>query len=311
MRKQVVFFWSKEHKDKFLTDEYKYPTFRSFASKANEHFDYFLAFGKETHIGKGIFKPVFKFKNNKLVEHPHEVSADVVLKYDLELEGDRGNARFIYNLGFNEMCKNKIDTYQFLSEFSPQTHFCKSEEQYVAAIKNISTEKFAVKPNRGVCGRDVYILNKANSEIPQNLRDILHGDGVIVQEFIDTSQGCPGIAESMHDLRLSMINDKNIMASVSTPSPGSLIANWHQGANVIEVDVEKLPLPVTNFRDQVHKKIKEKYGSVMYNIDLGVTSHGPKLIELNSPIAFPRPNWKCTDLYLSNLIKYIDSLPLH
>lgn len=310
MRKQVVFFWSKEHKDKFLTDEYKYPTFRCFASKASERFDYFLAFGEETHQGKGIFKPVFKFKDNKLIKHLHKVNADIVLKYDLELEGDRGNARFIYDLGFNEMCKSKIDTYRFLSEFSPQTHLCQSEEQFVAAIKEIETEKFVVKPNRGVCGRDVYILGKDNVKIPQNLKPILSEEGVIVQEFIGTSQGCPGVTGSTHDLRLSMINDRNIMASVSLPAPGSLVANWHQGAVVTEVDVERLPLSVRNFRDQVHEKIKREYGNMMYNIDLGVTPHGPKLIELNSPIAFPRPDWKCTDLYLSNLIGYIDLLPL-
>lgn len=308
--KRVVFFWSETHKDKFLSDEYKYPTFRSFASKANERFDYFLAFGKDTHQGKGLFKPVFKFKDGALFEWPHAVSADIVLKYDLELEGDRGNARFIYDLEFNEMCKSKIDTYRFLPEFSPQTYFCRSEDQLVATIKNIETKKFVIKPNRGVCGRDVHILEKNNVEIPKNLNPILPNEGVIVQEFIDTSNGCLGIVESTHDLRLSMINNRNIMASVSTPASDSLVANWHQGAVVTEVDVEKLPLSVRNFRDQIHKKIRRKYGSVMYNIDLGVTPQGPKLIELNSPIAFPRPDWKCTDLYLLNLVEYIDSLPL-
>lgn len=308
--KRVVFFWSETHKDKFLSDEYKYPTFRSFASKANERFDYFLAFGKDTHQGKELFKPVFKFKDGALFGWPHAVSADIILKYDLELEGDRGNARFIYDLEFNEMCKSKIDTYRFLSEFSPQTYFCQSEDQLIAAIKNIETEKFVIKPNRGVCGRDVYILGKNNVEIPKNLNPILSNEGVLVQEFINTSKGCLGIVESTHDLRLSMINDRNIMASVSAPAVRSLVANWHRGAVVTEVDVEKLPLSVKNFRDQIHEKIRRKYGSVMYNIDLGVTPQGPKLIELNSPIAFPRSDWKCTDLYLINLVEYIDSLPL-
>lgn len=308
--KQVVFFWSETHKDKFLSDEYKYPTFRNFASKANECFDYFLAFGKDTHQGKGLFKPVFKFKDGALFEWPHAVSADIVLKYDLELEGDRGNARFIYDLEFNEMCKSKIDTYRFLPEFSPQTYFCQSEDQLIAAIKNIETEKFVIKPNRGVCGQDVYILEKDNVEIPKNLNPILSNEGVLVQEFIDTSEGCLGIVESTHDLRLSMINDRNIMASVSTPASGSLVANWHQGAVVNEVDVGTLPKEVTEFRDAIHDRIKSKYAHAMYNIDVGITSKGPKLIELNSPIAFPRPDWKSTDLYLLNLIEHLDSLPL-
>ena len=68
-RKCIVFFWDKVHQEKFLTDEFKYPTFRRFATLANKTFDYYLAFGKETHKGKGIFSPVFRLVDNELIEY--------------------------------------------------------------------------------------------------------------------------------------------------------------------------------------------------------------------------------------------------
>ena len=274
-RKCIVFYWDRIHQERFLTNEFKYPTFRRFATLANKTFDYFVAFGKETHKGSGVFFPVFQFKNDQLVEYTQEVSAGIVMKYDLELEGNKGKARFIYNPEFNELCKDKFKTYNFLTEFCPETYICHSKEECIKNGEKIKTPLVVVKPNRGVCGRNVRILEKESLTDLQNL-EYNFAEEVLVQEFIDTSNGCPGIAESTHDLRLSIINDKNIMASVSVP----------------------------------HEKIKKTYSHAMYNIDVGVTPNGPRLIELNSPIAFPRPEWKSTDLYLSNLIEHLDSLSL-
>lgn len=306
-RKCVVFFWDKVHQEKFLTNEFKYPTFRRFAILADKTFDYYLAFGKETHKGKGLFSPIFKLINDTLIEYEHEMLADIVMKYDLELEGDRGKTRFVYNPEFNELCKDKYATYKFLTEFSREMYLCHSEDEFLESIIKIKSLLVVAKPNRGVCGRNVFVFEKASPAVPpkEDFRE-----GVIVQEFIDTSDGCRGIVHGTHDLRLSMINDKNIMASVSTPRENSLVANWHQGATVGEVEVKNLPEEITRFRDAIHAKIREKYDHVMYNMDIGVTADGPKLIELNSPIAFPRPDWKCTDLYLSNLVEHLNALPL-
>lgn len=308
-RKCIVFYWDSVHQEKFLTNEFKYPTFRRFATLANKTFDYFVAFGKETHKSNGVFFPVFQFKDDQLIEYTQEVSADIVMKYDLELNGDRGKARFIYNPEFNELCKDKFKTYNFLREFCPETYICHSKEECIKYAEKIKSPLVVVKPSRGVCGRNVHILEKESLVDLQNL-EYNFTEGVLVQEFIDTSHGCPGIAESTHDLRLSIINDKNIMASVSVPREGSLVANWHQGAVVNEVEVANLPKEIVEFRDAVHEKIKKRYDHAMYNIDMAITPSGPKLIELNSPIAFPRPEWKCTDLYLSNLVEHLDVLPL-
>ena len=306
-RKCIVFFWDKIHQEKFLTDEFKYPTFRRFPTLANNTFDYYLAFGKETHKGKGVFSPIFRLVGDELIQYKHDVCADIVMKYDLELEGDKGDTRFIYNPEFNELCKDKFATYKFLNEFSPKTHLCHSKNEFKESVAKMKSSLIVAKPNRGVYVRNVFVFEKSLPIIPS--AEDFH-EGVVVQEFIDTSVGCRGIVHGMHDLRLSMINDKNIMASVSIPRGNSLVANWHQGATVGEVEVENLPEEITRFRDAIHAKIREKYIHVMYNMDIGVTADGPKLIELNSPIAFPRPDWKCVDSYLSNLIEHLDTLPL-
>ncbi len=194
-----------------------------------------------------------------------------------------------------------------MPEFSPLTFFVSNENEYRAALQKIPTEQFAWKPNRGMNGIGVRILEKKFFTLDREMREALP-EGVVIQEFIDTQKGIPGICNSYHDLRIVTINEEKVLSHVRIPSNGSLVSNYHQGADITEVQINSLPKSILDFYERVHAKVLERFPHPMYSMDIGMSPSGPRLFELNGHTAFPWPHFKSLNTFVENLVLHLENL---
>jgi glutathione synthase/RimK-type ligase-like ATP-grasp enzyme len=198
--------------------------------------------------------------------------------------------------------------YKLLREFSPKTIFVDNETDFFEALKNITTEKVVLKPNTGTGGRGVRIFDKNDPVLDEKMKSVI-AEGALLQEFIDTKHGIAGICDSYHDLRLAVVNDTIALVHVRAPEPGSLIANYQQGATIKELAREDLPEEVVAFHKKIHTKITEQFPKPMYTMDIGVGASGhPLLFEINGTTAFPWPEFQSKDFFIEQLATHLEHL---
>lgn len=174
-----------------------------------------------------------------------------------------------------EVCTNKMTMYNRFQEFCPFTQLVQNMNEYLSALGTISTNFAVVKPVEGFEGHGVFI------DTPQKLQHADVAFPALVQAFIDTSAGIPGIVESYHDLRIALFDGEILYSYVRTPPPGKLTANVSQGGSFYLVDQELLPQEVHTIVQQVDIYLAH-VGPRFYSIDFGWTPDGPKIIEMNS-----------------------------
>lgn len=184
--------------------------------------------------------------------------------------------------GLSELCSDKFLNYQRFSEFCPLTFLTHSPAELTAAFQNITTERVVVKPVRGFEGRSVHIGTVAE------LSELTHDFPVLVQEFMDTSQGIPGIIEGIHDVRLAFFNEDILFSYVRTPPLGKLTANVAQGGTFRMIHPSRIPAEMVRIARQIDATVAH-YGPRLYSVDMCLTPQGPKLIEMNSRLGL-RPN---------------------
>ena len=115
----------------------------------------------------------------------------------------------------------------------------------------------------------------------------------MVQEFLDSSVGIPGITDGMHDLRITVINGKPINSFLRVPKEGSYLANIAQGGSGTSIDLKQIPKEVINLVYRIDEKVK-KYFPAIYAADFIHSDKGYKLLELNSRPGVQHPDWSKT-----------------
>ena len=91
-----------------------------------------------------------------------------------------------------------------------------------------------LKPLSESGGKNVRIAKK-RSAFPK----IKIGQDYIVQEFIDSSKGIPGLTEGAHDLRVVLVNEKIIYSHIRKPKTNCLLANVALGGTISPVPSKK------------------------------------------------------------------------
>ena len=240
--------------------------------------EFFVVRGQKTFLGNGKFSKSWQFKNGNLVE-TGEISVDKI--YDKSIDGVefRGDGRTpILNPKFvNDVCTNKFLTAEIFPEFCPQTFLAKNETEFLENLKKIRTKKKVAKPVDGDEGKNVFIgddefLKKCPRKFP-----------ILLQEFLDSSDGIPGIFRGLHDFRVVAANGEIIFSFFRTPAAGSLISNFSRGGRINFFDKKKIPPEIF----PILKKIDEKFaphGDRVFGADFVFTKNGPKIIELNSRV---------------------------
>lgn len=235
--------------------------------------------GVDSYLGNGKFHNSWKITEGGLVE-TGPVVADVIFD-----RGTRGNLVTdgtvpILNVPeVNDICSDKWKSYQLFPEYSPLTKLVNSDRELADALAVITTEKVVVKPLEGEGGIGIFIGSREafRQEVPQPEYPVL------VQEWLDSSGGIPGIVDSLHDFRVTLLDGVFLFSFLRTPPPNGMKANISEGGELIVIEKERIP---KEFWDVVAfvENYMSQYPSRMYSIDLALTPNGPRIIELNSRV---------------------------
>lgn len=162
------------------------------------------------------------------------------------------------------------------SSFTKPYFSIKDDQSLINILPRIPGSRVVLKPERGNSGNGVLIIEK-NTLNPYVLTYPL-----LVQEFVDSSKGIPGIMTGLHDLRLIYVNETFIYAYYRTPREGSLLANVAQGGTLTMVEKECIPnsvWPVVQTVQAYYRSFSPK----IYTIDLIFDQRErPWIVELNT-----------------------------
>lgn len=183
---------------------------------------------------------------------------------------------FINDRFFTMTIDDKFITSLIFAKWSKKSWIVRNIEELLKYSKNIRTSKIVIKPIANSGGKDILIISKSR------LNEVKLKGEMIIQEFIDSSRGVPGITRGMHDLRLVFVNKKLVYAYIRKPKKGSFLANLAQGGSLMIVPKKKIPksvLPIVRYANQVF----ESYEPRIFTIDLMFDKNRrPWIVELNS-----------------------------
>lgn len=239
--------------------------------------EFFIARTTQNYKGGNLFASGWRYEQCEFNRYEEQIHADVIFNKGEDFVADTA-ANVVVRPALEDACtKDKIYT-QF-SAYAPKSYLVKCKDDLEKAVDDIPTDLVVMKPPNGGGGRGVTIVTKRES------RQAFIESPIIVQEFIDTSAGIPGIIEGMHDFRIIMIDGSAILSFVRTPPPGKLIANVSQGGLFKLVDLERIPGEALG----IAQEIDGSFAHIPYrllSVDLARTKKGSwKIIECNAPPA--------------------------
>jgi glutathione synthase/RimK-type ligase-like ATP-grasp enzyme len=179
----------------------------------------------------------------------------------------------INDFDFEWFCKDKFAQAKEFPKLCPKTILVSNQKDFNKAFEKFKSEKIILKPRYGHAGKGIVIYNRNKKSIRRKFnRDF------VVQEFVDTSKGLPGVKiKGVHDLRCVIVNGKLIYSYVRVTKTG-LLANLHHGAKPILIvpsnEVKKLIRQI----DSTLKKFKKR----VYSADFFFSNDKYYLVELNS-----------------------------
>lgn len=267
----------------------------------------YLASGKDSSLGNFSFAHTLRYTGTTFEPHAEIIQADAV--YDrsggTSFPTEEMSLKTLNNRAFKLLCNDKNKTKELLLDFMPKSSAITSSEELRERLLEYDQSRLAVlKPSKGMCGKGIII------DTPSRLASCVIEDGTeyVLQEFIDTSEGIPGVTDHHHDLRIIIVNGTVLLAHVRTPKEGSLLANVAQGGSIQEVPLETLPPFVMEKVLKIQAIIDTAFDLPLYSIDFGIQSGTMAFVfELNDQIGFPRDNMLASPAFIEGIL---DSLEL-
>lgn len=169
----------------------------------------------------------------------------------------------------------KYMTKLLFPDLTPRTWYCVRRDDLLGlANKNLPT-RIVVKPAVGSSGKWVRIIPSAK------LKDIRVTEPLLIQEFIDSSQGIPGLVHGAHDLRVGVLDHHIAYSYLRIPKSGSLIANIAKGGRAQFVRIADIPPSVLRAVQTVTRTLWLPQPS-FYTIDFIIEAgRRPWILELN------------------------------
>lgn len=305
----MYFHKRKLEKDPFSTFGIKRSVYHAFFKRGMERgFEMYIGNGKENYIDPMIFKESYRY-NGEFFEPTHET-----LKMDAVFDRSGGMSfptenigkKVLNNISFKKLCNNKNETQKFIGEFMPASARISNQKELVAQLKSFSDSQMVVlKPASGMQGKGIII------DYPEKIAtvDIEEGREYILQEFVDTASGIPGIIDGHHDLRVVIVNGEIVLSHVRAPKAGSLLANVAQGGSIKEVHVGDIPQFILDMVGEIKARIDEKFDYPLYSIDLGVQNgKEPFVFELNDQIGFPSEKMEAKARFIDSALDSLERL---
>ncbi|MFC1651607.1 RimK family alpha-L-glutamate ligase [Patescibacteria group bacterium] len=256
---------------------------------------------------KGVFKKGWTFDGKKWIKvkniKPNLIDDKCTISFENSILKKKIK-KFIPIINdpyFEQICADKFISYLTFPDLIPKTVLIDRYSDPLKLSQQFESKKVVLKPPDGFGGRGVEILNK------DKLKNKKIDAGMIMQEFIDTTGGIPGIAKGAYDLRLFMINEEIAYAYYRVAKKGELLSNIHRGAKMINIENKDIPsstLPLV-------KKILDRFKTFeckIFTIDLFFDRKGkPYVVEINSKpgLFFYKEDKKLqTEVYLKMIDAY-------
>jgi glutathione synthase/RimK-type ligase-like ATP-grasp enzyme len=257
----------------------------------------------------GQFSSYFTYNEaEKTYEHVKEpVTADLILNRDSENTIPRiEDCTILNHPDFDEICRDKVKTAEHLEEVSGVTRIVNSYAEAQEAFEAIPSDLIVMKPRFGEQAFGVYILER--SKIDESLYE--DWSDIIVQEFLDSSQGIPGLVEGVHEINIFAVNGTFAGARMKKPPEGELISSA-TGAVVGEVwGLHRDQIPDELWQET--QKISEQFSEFrpqLFRADFVRNSDGRyKLIEINSRPGLMHQDKEGADFYMDFNGRIVDAV---
>lgn len=183
------------------------------------------------------------------------------------------NMLVLNNLELEELCKDKLKTYERFPDYVPETRRATPENARKMFERH---EKIVLKPSYGFGGQGIEIL--------ESLEDYKQPkDGVyILQEFVATKGFPPLGINGPHDLRIVVVNGEMVKGNyVRVPREG-MLSNISLGGSQVYISNEEIPDSIKEIVDKVSEELSE-YSPSIFSVDFMLDDGlNPRVIELNS-----------------------------
>lgn len=232
--------------------------------------------GQGTYEGAGRFsKHWFPIKKGDQLDFEERGPITVDAVYDKDHFESDGNVFVVNSRELYELCWSKEKTYQVLGDFHPKTAQVKTGDDLQKGVAAMPGDKVALKELIGSSGVGVFVGSKEDA-LKTDLKFPL-----LVQEFIETSAGVPGITNKRHDIRVVLANGQPIAATLRTPPQGGLKSNIGYGGENRLLDLHDLPQDLLELCQAIDDRLKN-YGKFrLYSVDFGLTPNGWRMFEAN------------------------------
>lgn len=237
---------------------------------------------QKTYLGSNRFSGSWNFDGTTFIRSDEPIIVDLI--YDKGHFMPDADAQMSNDRDMDDICVNKFRTFETFPDLSPLSITVRSKEELHDALPRFG-DMVVAKPLDLEGGKGV-IIDKP-SAIETSVKDFPY----LLQEFIDTSGGIPGLVEGMHDFRMVGVNGTIVTAYIRTPPPGKMTANVSLGGKQIEVDIAKIPDDARALFEKVDT-VFSRYPRRAYSVDCARLKDGTwKIIELNSKPAIS-PLWQ-------------------
>lgn len=237
---------------------------------------------KNSYLGKGTFSRGWCITNDKVIAMHEPITVDLIFH-----RGDNMSILPFYDCpminhpDLERLCNDKLKVAKLFADISPKTEGVNSYEEFIRVISQWALnpqDMIVLKKNFLSGGKGVKVQPVKN--VTEDLFD--SWNDILIQEFIDSSVGVPGLVEGLHDLRVVTINGEPVHTYVRTPKSGSFLANTAQGGTALALDLDKLPVDLLATVERINKEFIQYRPSIL-GIDFFNSKKGFKLIEINAP----------------------------
>lgn len=235
---------------------------------------------QKTYINNNRFAGHWLFERDAFQRSEDVLAPDLIYNKG-HFAADAG-ARTLNVPELDRLCSDKTETYAAFAEFCPQSLLVRTVAQLQRAIDACAQQPLIVaKPPMGEEGKGIVI------DTPQHIRTHHPPFPFIVQQYIDTSHGIPGLTDDRHDLRMVVMNGAIISAHMRTPKAGSFLANVAQGGSINDVPVTDIPAGALEILQNVERTLS-RFPQRIYALDVCRDSAGRWwIIELNAKPGLP------------------------
>jgi len=228
-----------------------------------------------TFLGGNRFKGHWAFDGTTFVRDDGEIELDLV--YDKGYFVGDARTRLLNDAEMNRICVDKRETAKMFPDLTPKTVEVADKEGLERSLADWPSQTVVAKPVDGAEAEGVVIGSK------DEVLAAAHSYPLLVQQFVDTSAGIPGIVDGVCDLRTIMIDGEIGLTYARQAKAGTLISNVSKGGREIEVLPEQRPAEAMRIAKEIDDAFRPMSKHRVFSADLAPDRDGKwYLIELNS-----------------------------